>query len=164
MKEFATNPQPIIQAHYPLPKRYQFKKPWITAQSRKNYEQITGMNRCTEAAYHRIIDAVKQQHLVSGKIYFERDFKFDKSHNCCAMHSFMTSSFYIYLECNIDYIFRVEFAFNDCAYESEIRAMLKPYPLDRQATEVQKQPDFHTLLMNVLHTQDECYLHSLNGK
>ena len=164
MKEYAPNPQPIIQTHYPLPKRYQFKKPWIVAQSRKNHDMDQCQNRSTEAAFHRIIDAVKQHLSKSDKIYFERDFRHDKTHNCAAMHSFMTSSFYIYLECNIDYIYRVEFAFNNCPFESEIRQMLQPYPLDRQAVEVQKQPDYHTFFLNLLHIQDECYLHSLKGK
>jgi hypothetical protein len=162
MKEInSTNQKPIIEAHYPLQKKHQFMKRWIVAERRKNWEHQTGMNRCTEAAYHRIIEAVKQRFLMPGELYYDRDYKQDKTENCCAMHSFITPTFYIYLECSFDYEYRVEYAFWNCPFEAEIRTMLRPYPLDRQAREVTLKPDFTAFFDTVLRIQDPRFIHSL---
>lgn len=156
-----SNQKPIIEVHYPLPKRFQIMKRWIIAESRKNYEHQRGMNRCLEAAYHRIIVAVKQQFLKPGEVYYDRDYKHDKTENCFAMHSFISPSFYIYLECSFDYDYRVEYAFNTCSFEADIRTMLRPYPLDRQATEVQLKPDFKTFYDTVMRIQDRSFIFTL---
>lgn len=164
MKELAT-PQPhsIIEAHYPLPKKHRFMKRWVIAEKRENHEQQTGTNRCTEAAYHRIIEAIKSRYFIPGTEYFERDYKRDKTENCLAMHSFIMPSFYIYLESSFTYDYRVEYAFNNCSFEAELRAMLKPFPLDRQATEVKLQPDFKTFYDNIMRIQDQRFITSFKG-
>jgi len=163
MKELKDTPEkPIIQTHYPLLWRSQFQKPWIVAQSRKNFQGQMATNRSTEDAYMRIVQAAKQ-YLKSGDRYFERDYRRDKTENCCAMHSFMMPSFYIYLECNVDYNYRVEYAFLNCPFEVEIRAMLQPFPLDRQASEVSLKPDFESFYHGVLSIQKAMFIFTLVG-
>lgn len=153
----------IIETHYPIPKSQQRAKRWVIAQSRKNFKDQRMQNSATEAAYLRVLDFVKAHHLPSNGVFFERDYRRDKSENCFAMHSFITGSFYWYLECDFTYNYRVEYDFRNCPFEAEIIAMLKPYPLDRTASKINLQPDFATFVLNVLHRQDEAYLHSLKG-
>ena len=85
----------------------------------------------------------------------------DKSESATSMQSFITPNFYWHLHCSYLYHYEVEFAFNDCEFEAYIKAMLIPYPLDRQATERKLLPDFNTFFETVLQVQDKCYLHSL---
>lgn len=155
--------KPILATHYPIPKSEQRTKRWIIAQSRKNFKDQRMQNSATEAAYLRILNNVKAHHLPSNKVYFERDYRRDTSENCFAMHSFITSSFYWYLECDFLYNYKVEYSFHNCSFEAEIVAALKPYPLDRSASEVNLMPDFKTFVLNVFRCQDEVYLHSLKG-
>ena len=153
----------IFTVHYPIPKSEQRTKRWVIAQSRKNFKDQRMQNSATEAAYLRVLAFVKAHHLPSNGVFFERDYRRDKSENCFAMHSFITSSFYWYLECDLTYNYRVEYDFRNCPFEAEIIAMLKSYPLDRTASKINLQPDYETFVLNVLHRQDEVYLHSLKG-
>jgi len=56
MKELKAN-KPIINTHFPISKRLPTKR-WIIAQARPEKHRVD-QNSCTEAAYHRVIDAVK---------------------------------------------------------------------------------------------------------
>ena len=153
----------IIEQHYPLPKSLQRTKRWIIAQSRKNFEGQRQQNLAVEAAYHKVLNKVKEQFLKPKEIYFERDYRHDKTENFLAMHSFITTSFYWYLECDLCYNYRVEYDFGDCPFEFEILAMLKGYPLDRQTTRRYLLPDFGTFVLDLLDAQDSQYFHSLKG-
>jgi len=153
----------IIEQHYPVPKSLQRTKRWVIAQSRNNFEGQRQQNTATEVAYNRIMEFVKANHLPNNKVYFERDYRRDKSENYFAMHSFITSSFYWYLECDLNYDYKVEYDFSNCPFEDDILDMLKPYPLDRTASKITLMPDFKTFVLNTLHVQDEIYLHSLKG-
>jgi len=77
------------------------------------------------------------------------------------MHSFIMPNFYWVLYCEFTYTYAVDFAFYNCPYEVEIRKMLRPFPLDRQAKEKELQPNFKTFYQNVLKIQDPAFLHSL---
>jgi hypothetical protein len=161
MKEIKTNNHPIINTHYPLAKENQFSKRWHIAQSLQNRPQQRLQNDAVEFDYHRILDVVKRLYLKHGEVYFDRDYKHDKTENCLAMHSFMTPTFYWYLECDFCYDFRVEYDFCNCPFESSILAMLKPYPMDRASKRIQLKPDFNTYYNGVVKVQDAKYIHSL---
>ena len=160
MKELKqSDDKPIINTHYPINQRQPTKR-WVIAQARP--EKLTVMqNNCTEVAYHSVIDAVKKLHLKPNEVYYERDLKNDKSQGSLGMHSFMTPNFYWVLYCEFTYTYAIDFAFYNCPYESELRTMLRPFPLDRQAKEKELQPNFKTFYQNVLKIQDPVYLHSL---
>ena len=152
--------QPIIQTHYPLPRR---NKKWVIAQSRGTNKQQEVVNFCTENAYHRIVKTVKERYLSPTHIYFERDYKTDQSEGLNGMHSFVTPEFYFRLDCHTTYDFEVEFAFNDCPYEAEIRALLAVFPLDTRAKEKVLQPNFNAIYKWNIENQEACYLYSLKG-
>jgi hypothetical protein len=156
MKELKN--KPIIEAHYPI-KRLPTKR-WVIAQSRPNKLQVM-QNDCIEAAYHRIINHVKKLYMKPGDTYYERDLKTDKAEGSLGMHSFMSSTFYWMLYCEFTYQFSVEFAFCNCPFETEVREMLKTYPLDRQATEKELQPNYKSFYEAVQRVQDAKYFHAL---
>jgi hypothetical protein len=153
--------QPIITTHYPINNRRANKR-WAIAQRRPE-KQLRILNDNTEHAYHRIIMLVKQLHLKSDEVYFERDYKRDKEDGLFGMHSLITSTFYWRLDCSANYFYEVEFAFSNCYYEADIRHMLRAHPLDRQATERQLQPCFKSFYEQVQTVQEARFLHSLKG-
>lgn len=153
----------IITTHYPIPKSEQRTKRWIIAQSRKNFNDQRMQNSATEIAYLKILNEVKANYLQPNEIYFERDYRHDKSENCFAMHSFIAPTFYWYLECDFLYNYRVEYAFCNCTFEPELLTVLTAYPLDRSASLVNLQPDFTIFYKSVIHIQDHSFLHSLKG-
>jgi hypothetical protein len=162
MKELKTSDdKPIIKTHYPLTNSRKPGKRWIIASTASQHKQKKMQNECVESAYMRVINAVKRLYLKPGTIYYEKDSRQDKSESATSMHSFITSNFYWHLHCSYLYEYEVEFAFNDCEFEAYIKAMLIPFPLDRQATERKLRPDFNTFFETVLQVQDKCYLHSL---
>ncbi|GAB3915375.1 hypothetical protein [Mucilaginibacter boryungensis] len=137
-------------------------KRWTIAMSRPE-KYVKMMNESTEAAYHRIITFIKQQHLKPTERYFERDYKHDTSEGIFGMHCFMTPSFYWALNCSLLYTYEVEFAFSSCPCESDIRHMIRAYPLDRNTSEAQLQPDFKAYYDKVLQVQEPRFIHSLQG-
>ena len=160
MKEF-NEPKPvgkIIEEHFPLSQRKPTKR-WIIAQSRGTNKAQEMKNRCVEAAYHRTLSAVKTLYLKPCDAYYERDQKHDNSDSFLAMHSFMTTSFYFHLQCSFCYDFEVEYAFNNCPYEQQVRFMLKAFPLDSQATESELKPDYNTFFETVMTFQDKSFLY-----
>jgi hypothetical protein len=135
---------------------------WAIAQGKPD-KQLKVRNECTEHAYQRIITFIKQQHLKPEETFFERNYKRDKDDGLCGMHSFITSTFYWRLDCPPHYSYEVEFAFENCPYEADVRHMLRAYPLDRQATEKILQPNFKTFYETVLTVQDKQYIGSLTN-
>ena len=160
MKELKANPdKSIINTHFPIAKRLPTKR-WIIAQARPEKHRVD-QNNCTEAAYHRVIDAVKTLYLKPNEIYYDRDLKTDKTEGSLGMHSFITPTFYFTLFCEFTYTYAVEYAFYNCPFEAEIRKMMQAYPLDRQAKPRELHPDFTTYYQTVLRIQDTAFLHSL---
>jgi len=159
MKELKSHLTPIINTHFPIAERLPTKR-WIIAQARPERHQVT-QNENLEAAYHRVMEAVKTLYLKPNEIYYERDLKTDKSEGSLGMHSFITPTFYFTLFCEFTYAYAVEYAFHNCPFEAEIRKMLLAYPLDRQAKYRELQPDFKTYYQTALRIQDSAFLHSL---
>lgn len=160
MKELkSTDDKPIITTHYPINQRLPTKR-WIIAQARPEKQQVI-QNECTEAAYHRVIDAVKKLYLKSGDTYYERDSKQDRTTGFLSMHSFMCATFYCVLYCEFQYKYVVEYAFDNCQFEAEARALLKPFPLDRYATERDLKPDFKTFYRIVLTMLEPRFIHHI---
>ena len=158
MKESKTVGE-IIKQHFPLPKKHYRRKSWITAQSRttETHKYQRMRNEATEGDYHRIIAGVKL-YLKPGEIYFERDYKNERTDDFISMHCFMSATCYLSLHCDILYDFLVEYAFNNCPFEAAIREMLKPHPLDTRATEKELQPDFKTSFERTLKFQEQQYI------
>jgi hypothetical protein len=149
----------ILQQHYPLPDSRGTKR-WILAQRQQCRVLHETDNYSIEASYHRLLNAVKTRHLKLGEVYFERDYKHDRSEGLTGMHCLITQNFYWRLDCAFTYNYEISFAFDNCRYEAEIRKLMQAYPLDRTATEKQSAPDFNTFYNSVLAVQDPAFIHS----
>jgi hypothetical protein len=149
----------IIQQHYPLPNSRGTKR-WILAQRQQCRILHETDNASIESSYHQLLNAVKSHHLKLGEVYFERDYKHDRSEGLTGMHCFITENFYWRLDCAFTYNCEISFAFSDCSYETEIRSFMQAYPLDRVTTEKQLAPDFETFYNTVLAVQDPAFIHS----
>ena len=161
MKELKSNyNHPILNEHYPLAKENRFTKRWVIAASRGNWKQQRLINEALEIAYHSIIDTVKRLYLTDGEIYYDRDYKHDKMENCLAMHSFITSTFYIYLECDFCYDYKMEYDFHNCPFEAEVLEMLKQFPMNHAAKRIHLVPDYTAFYEKVLQIQDSKFIYS----
>ena len=140
----------IISTHFPI-KRNRGKR-WHIAQNRGSNPAQVMQNGCVEHSYHEVLTFVKTFHLQPGEVYYEKNLKYDKK-EFLAMHGFMTSTFYWRLDCAAYYDYEIEFAFNNCPFEVEVRKLLRAYPLQRQAKEIQLKPDFKTFYDTVLKVQ-----------
>jgi len=149
---------PIIETHYEVDPRYRPRKRWIMAIESSKFRQKKSHNLCVEAEYHRIVNLVRSHYLKPGEVYFERDHKTDTSDGLFGMHTFLTPSFYLWLECNLLCDYKAEYAFNECDYELAIRKFLRSYPLDRTATERILKPDFETYYQTTLRVQDKKFV------
>lgn len=153
----------IIREHYPLTRKQYRRKRWAIAQTRGTHQYQAIRNSCTEAEYHRILNAVKTLYLKQGEVYFERNYKHEETENFLSMHSFISATCYLYLECDFCYDFQVEYAFDNCPFEAQIRTFLRIHPLDTRATEKELQPDFKSFFERVLKFQDPQFIHALKG-
>lgn len=157
LKHYGCQPIPIIA---PPTKEHRGMKRWVIAQGRGTRPQQALQNSNTEHAYHRIIAAIKEQYLKPGDVYFERNYKQDKTESLFDMHSFMCNSVLLRLDCMLYYDYEVEFAFYNCPFEESIRAMLKVGPLDTQAKEITLQPNFQLYYEHVLRYHRPEFIHT----
>lgn len=159
MRELNPTPAtPILETHYPIQQRG--TKRWIAAQTKGPFKQQLMHNNNVEAAYHRVIAIAKTAISGLSITYYEKDMKKDKSEGLYGMHSFITSNFYWWLECDLCCHYQIRYAFNNCPYEVEIRKLMRAYPLDRVTTPKQFQFDFTTFYENVLRIQDNQFIHT----
>ncbi|WP_295791978.1 hypothetical protein [Mucilaginibacter sp.] len=147
----------IINTHFPIRRKH--GKRWKWAQTRGSNPAQVRQNDCCEHSYHEVLNLVKTHHLKPGDVFYEKDSKHDTS-EFLAMHGFMTSTFFWRLDCAAYYDYEIEFAFNNCPFEAEIRRCLRAFPLDRQAKEIQLKPDFKTFYNNVLKVQPSEFIFS----
>ncbi len=118
-------------------------------------------NNMVEGAFMDLLKQSKKLLTQPKLIYFERDERKDASHSMFTMHTFLCKSFYVHLECSITYNFLVEFAFNNCPHETQIRGLLSCYALQGKIKERAFQPDFNTFYSAVLAFQDKRFIYSL---
>ncbi|WP_146166541.1 hypothetical protein ABZR88_09695 [Mucilaginibacter yixingensis] len=96
-------------------------------------------------------------------LVFERDYRYDNSESAFAMHAFISPTLYLYLECSPDCHYRVEYAFNSCKQEDELRKQLANYSFKGRTIESALQPDFSTFYTNVLRVQQAKHIYSLQA-
>lgn len=148
----------IIQQHCPLPNQRGNKR-WVLAQRKHCRGLHQTDNASVEASYHRVIDFIKTRHLKLGEVYFERDYKHDRTEGLAGMHCFLTPNFYWRLDCAFTYNYEVTYAFHNCAYEADVRQLLQAYPLDRTATEKALAPNFDSFYQTVMAIQEQQFIH-----
>jgi hypothetical protein len=144
-----TSPTQIITpTHFKGKKRYQI------AQARSKNGRQQKDNENLEISHLNVLVRVKRLLKGSNKLYFERDYRNDKS-SYLAMYAFVCDSFYLYLECEFDFCYSLEFAFCNCRFEAELRELLFPLKDHLRIKEVTLKPDFTTYYKNVLAYQPE---------
>lgn len=147
----------------PTSTRKVFRKTWTRSVTVTSWKTLKAENAIVEAGYHRIIAHVKKHHQTSDEQYFERDYKHDPNEGILAMHTFLTATFYIFLECQLTLAFNVEYAFLNCPYEAEVRKLLQVFPLDTKSKQVAVLPDFITFYERTLAIQEPQFIHSLKA-
>jgi len=152
--------KPTIQ---PIPKADRMAKRWIMGKRRARNSRQQLDNESIESHYHFILAKAKEWLSGNNQLVFERDYRFDNSEDAFALHAFISSSFYLYIECGFDFNYRVQYAFNDCKFEDELRRLLRPCPLNTAASQVRLKPDFNTFYRKVLAIQDERYVYYLQA-
>jgi hypothetical protein len=117
-------------------------------------------NASVELAYNKAL--AKAKHLLAhySQLVFEKDQREDKE-DSFAMHSFMSATFFIRLECDAQLNYRLQYAFCNCFFEAELRALLSSHPLDHRAREITLSPDHTTFYNNVLKYQSKQYITQL---
>jgi len=135
-------------------------KRWVLAKRKYGHTQNQLTNETVESAFHSMLYKVKQllrEHQPNQTV-FEKDFRFDNAHNAFALHAFISSSVYLYLECSMNYLYQLEYAFNNCKHEAVIRELLAAYIFTNRTKEVSLQPDFNTFYEGVLRVQDKKHI------
>lgn len=135
-------------------------KRWIIAQSRNRQSKQHHDNIAVEAYYQRVLAKAKLMFARSSQPIFERDLKRDTQY-AEAMYAYMTSSFYLCLECEYTHNFQVHFTFYKCPFEQELREVLQPLVVEKRAKEVEHKPDYPTFYRAVLVFQDKKHIYSL---
>lgn len=135
-------------------------KRWILAEGRKrSWKQQYLQNSSVEYNFHCLIKLIKTQFLNPGDIYFERDYKHDRSESLYSMHGFMCSFVKLRLDCPLHYNYEVDYAIHDCPFEAELRALLKVGLLGQQAKEISLQPNFPAYWQHVLNYHPAEFIH-----
>jgi len=151
MKELKANIEtPIINTHYPTKRKTH--KYWTSAMTSSQFKQKKMHNENIETSYHNVIDYVRKNHFRQVEIFFNLDHKTGID-GVTGMHSFITSSFYWRLDCTLLRDYEITYAFNNCPYEAEIRALMRAYPLDRVTTAKEMTPDYDAFFKAVIDIQ-----------
>ncbi|RVU01276.1 hypothetical protein EOD41_04730 [Mucilaginibacter limnophilus] len=168
MKEINSPTEGISEA-MPIPqerkrKPYREQPRWRVAQLRTDHKLQKMQNECVEAAYHRVLQTVKQLIMKhGGDIIYERNHKFNPE-SYTGMHSFTSSTFYWRLDCELNYNYEVYFAFHNCPFEETVRVMMLPFPLDRTTHEHQFPQGYDIFYQTVLEVQDPIFIATLEAK
>jgi len=150
----------IIQKHYPLIKRTQQPQLKSTLDGRTDKSKAL-QNSCIEVAYHRMVTIVKTLYLKPEETYFERSYKREESQNFLVMHQLMTSDCYLSLECDFDYDLQVEYAFDNCPFETQIENLLASMLVGRPAKPQEFLPSFKFYYSRMLKIHDSRFVHTL---
>ncbi|MCJ8210810.1 hypothetical protein MUY27_13920 [Mucilaginibacter sp. RS28] len=145
------------------PEKQPFKKRWIAGLRRAESIHQNTLNGSVSYCYRDILTKAKQLLKEHEHLVFEKDFRYDNNDNAFILHAFISSTLYFILECELCYDYKVDYAFNNCPVEAEIRKLLQVYPINERANEVKLRPDFNTFYHNTLRYQPSQYIYSLKA-
>ena len=139
---------------YPIAKRW---KKVSKLSHANNHKQLID-TRITQ--YELVLDKVKLLYTNSGEICYERDFKHDNE-NPFTIYSFLTSTFWFDIECDLCFNINVVYQFDKCPHEAAITALFREFHLTPYITEVAKQPSLAGFHKAVLAYQKPQFIHLL---
>jgi len=145
----------------PIPINERLPKRWVLAKRKYGHTQNQRDNETVERTFMNLVyqakNLLKHQHQTA----FSRDFRGHNETDAFVMEVFICASVYLYLECSLDYCYRIQYQFYNCHYEAEIRKLLDGYVLRNRAKEVELQPSFPQFYSKVLEVQDSKHIISL---
>ena len=149
-----------VQTTLPLSNLPKMAKQWKLIDKKPGQHSQKIANASVELHFNKVL--AKAKHLLAhySQLVFEKDQREDRE-DSFAMHSFLSASFFIRLECDAQLNYRLEYAFCSCLFEAELRAMLTSDPLDHRAREITLSPDYTTFYNNVLQYQSKQYITQL---
>ncbi|TKC57685.1 hypothetical protein FBD94_20650 [Pedobacter hiemivivus] len=74
------------------------------------------------------------------------------------LYTLITPSFFFYLECSITNQYRIEYQFDHCPFEEEIKTLIDRFAMRSYSTEAVKQPDYPTFFRNCLACQPDRFI------
>lgn len=149
---------------------HRLEKRWITALSNPYKDSSHYQNSIIELTYHEILKLAKtlysQLQSTSERTVFEKNCKNDNSESCLAMHTFLTSSCYLHLECSFDFKYRILYDFFNCPFEKEIMKQIqlrKDYS-PGSCKHRQTKPNCEEFFNRVIKVQDAQFIQVLNNQ
>lgn len=164
MKEFKDTTIQPVQIINPETKIRRMEKRWITASNTKAAKGYWVQNGVVELFYDQILDLAKSLYSTLPDKYsrtvFEKDYRNDNTENSFAMHTFITPSFYWYLECHFAYYYHVEYDFHNCPFEEELRTNFerKFHYANGKCNQRKLKPNCEEFYKQVLKVQDAQYI------
>lgn len=105
------------------------EKRWVIALCNPYKDSSHYQNSIIELTYHEILKLAKtlysQLQSTSERTVYEKNHKIDNSESCLAMHTFLTSSCYLHLECSFDFKYRIQYDFFNCPFEKELMQQIQ---------------------------------------
>lgn len=139
------------------------RKNYITAK-KKATPTLINRNNTVEGMYHAVLKTVTKLYAKlpnkDDRVIVEMDMKLHPLDGE-QMHAFLTPHFLLFLECDVQNHYRVEYCFHQCPLEAEIKAIMKEFLINSYSTEVRKMPDYKTYFAQVLRCQPERFIRVL---
>lgn len=143
------------------------EKRWVTALTNPYKDSLYHLNSIIELTYHDILKSAKtlysQLESTSERTVFEKDCKNNSSESSLAMHTFLTSSCYLHLECSFDYLYRIQYDFYNCPFENEIMRLieLREHYTPGSCKHLQTKPNCKEFFNRVITVQDAQFIQVL---
>ena len=137
------------------------EKRWVTALTNPYKDSSHHQNSIIELAYHDILKSAKslysQLNGTLQRISFEKDCKNNNGESSLAMHTFLTSSCYLHLECSFDYLYRIRYDFYNCPFEKELieKIELREYFTPGSCQRWETKPNCKEFFNRVIQVQDK---------
>lgn len=159
MKELSERPK-ITQTTDPPSRNRTIAKCWKQVKDGTHPNKLKEQIWSKMTSYQLVLQKVKERYQMVGEIYFERDYTHDNS-NPFIIYSFITPTFYWYIECTLNHEINIRYDFNGCIYEPEIRELFRQYSLIRHITHTPMDLQKH--LQTVIAYQEPIYVHTNTG-
>ena len=159
-----------IQNLMPLKKEKRLGKRWIISLANPYKDSANCQNAIIELTYHEIVKLAKTLYSrlqsTSERTAFEKNYKNDNSESSLAMHSFLTSSCYLHLECSFDYRYRIQYDFYNCPFEKELmdQIQLREQNTPGSCKHWQTKPNCKEFFNRVIRVQNAQFIQVLNNQ
>lgn len=131
---------------------------------RYNSKKERELNQAIESFYHTLIKKVKELYSTLPNKADRVIILLDRTNDIgtySGVHCFLTPHFFVHLECDIYFKYKVEYQFCLCPFQPEIEKLLASLLLTSFSTQITSQPDYPAFFRRVLACQPERFIHVL---